>query len=117
MKFESALAATGSEEEVTFFARVSVILKRVAPGAFAFVVPVEGSRRVESLSLVVIASVVVNPIRYVGVLLYFSRTNVCARQRTKKPLTKNTPRLILTTDAPPIWPVAAAVPSVADPSS
>ena len=102
MKFESALAATGSEEVVTFFARVSVILKRVAPGALAFAVPVEGSRRVESPSLSDIVSVVVKPIRYVGVLLYFSRTNVCARQRIKNPLTKNTPRLILTTDAPPI---------------
>ena len=102
MKFESALAATGSVDVVTFFASVRTILKRFAPGAFAFVVPVEGSRRVVSLSLVGIVSVVVNPIRYVGVLLYFSKTRVCARTNAKNPLTKNTPRLILTTDAPPI---------------
>ena len=88
MKFESALAATGSVEEVVFFASVSVILNRVAPGAFAFVVPAEGSRREVSEVLSVIASVVVKPILYVGVLLYFSRTRVCARQRTKNPLTK-----------------------------
>ena len=88
MKFESAFAATGSVEEVVFFARVSAILKRVAPGAFAFVVPVEGSRRVESVVLSTIDSVVVKPTRYVGVLEYFSKTRVCGRQSAKNPLTK-----------------------------
>ena len=63
MKFESAFATTGSVEVVVFFARVRVILNRVAPGAFAFVVPVEGSRRVVSVSLAIIASVVVRPTR------------------------------------------------------
>ena len=96
------MAATGSVEVVTFFASVSVILNRVAPGAFAFVVPAEGSRREVSDVLSTVDSVVVNPILYVGVLLYFSRTRVCARQRTKNPLTKYTPRLILTIDAPPV---------------
>ena len=76
IKFESALAATGSVEVVVFFASVKVILKRVAPGAFAFVVPVEGSRRVESVVLSTIASVVVRPTRYVGVFVYYSKTRV-----------------------------------------
>ena len=51
MKFESAFAATGSVDVVVFFARVNAILKRVAPGAFAFVVPVEGSKRLVSVVL------------------------------------------------------------------
>ena len=63
MKLESAFAATGSVEVVVFFARVKVILNRVAPGAFAFVVPVEGSSKVESVALSTIASVVVRPTR------------------------------------------------------
>ena len=83
MKFESALAATGSVPEVVFFANVSVILNRVAPGAFAFVVPAEGSRREVSEVLSTIDSVVVKPILYVGVLLYFSRTRVCGRHSAK----------------------------------
>ena len=102
IKFESALATTGSVEVVAFLARTNSILKRVAPGAFAFVVPEAPSRSVVSESLSIIDSVVVNPILYVGVSLYFSRTNVCARQRTKNPFTKYTPRLILTTEAPPV---------------
>ena len=89
MKFESAFAATGSVEEVVFFARVRAILKRVAPGAFAFVVPVEGSKRLVSEVLSIIDSVVVSPILYVGVFVYFSKTRVCGRQSAKNPL-KNT---------------------------
>ena len=88
MKFESAFAATGSVEEVVFFARVNAILKRVAPGAFAFVVPVDGSKRLESVVLSTIDSVVVSPILYVGVFVYLSRIRVCGRQSAKNPLTK-----------------------------
>ena len=102
MKFESAFAATGSVEEVVFFARVRAILKRVAPGAFAFVVPVEGSKRLVSEVLSIIDSVVVSPILYVGVFEYFSKTRVCGSHSAKNPLTKYTPRLILAIDAFPI---------------
>ena len=63
IKFASAFATTGSVEVVVFFARVNVILNRVAPGAFAFVVPVEGSSKVESVPLSTIASVEVRPTR------------------------------------------------------
>ena len=63
MKFASAFAATGSVEDVSFFARVSVTLKRFAPGAFAFVVPDAGSNKDVSEALSIIASVVVRPIR------------------------------------------------------
>ena len=102
MKFESAFAATGSVEEVVFFARVNSILKRVAPGAFAFVVPVEGSKRLESVVLSTIDSVVVNPILYVGVFVYLSKIRVCGRHSAKNPLTKYTPRLTLAIAAFPI---------------
>ena len=83
MKFESAFAATGSVEEVVFFARVNAILKRVAPGAFAFVVPVDRSKRFEAVVLSTIDSVVGRPILYVGVFVYFSKTRVCGRQVQK----------------------------------
>ena len=86
MKLESAFAATGSVEEVVFFARVSAILKRVAPGAFAFVVPVDGSKRLESVVLSTIDSVVVKPILYVGVFAYLSSRIVCSSHLTKNPL-------------------------------
>ena len=99
MKFESAFAAKGSVEEVVFFARVSAILKRVAPGAFAFVVPVEGSRRVESVVLSTIDSVVVKLTLYVGVFVYFSKPRVCGRQCAKNQLKKYTPRLTLPINA------------------
>ena len=88
MKFESAFAATGSVEEVVFFASVRAILNRVAPGAFAFVVPVAESSKVASVVLSTIDSVVVRPIRYVGVLVYLSKIRVCGRQIVKNPLTK-----------------------------
>lgn len=116
MKFESAFAATGSVDVVVFFARVNAILKRVAPGAFAFVVPVEGSRRFESVVLSTVDSVVVNPILYVGVFVYLSKTRVCGRQSAKNPLTKYTPRLILAIAALPVWFVDATVPVVPVPS-
>ena len=56
--------------------RVSAILKRVAPGAFEFVVPADGSSNEVSDALSTIDSVTVRPILKVGVLLYFSRTRV-----------------------------------------
>ena len=58
----SAFAATGSVALVSFFARVNVILKRVAPWAFAFVVPEAGSSKDVSDELSTIVSVVVSPI-------------------------------------------------------
>jgi len=88
MVVEQEVEVEESVEEVVFFARVNAILKRVAPGAFAFVVPVEGSRRVASVVLSTIDSVVVKPTRYVGVLEYFSKTRVCGRHSAKNPLTK-----------------------------
>jgi len=45
----------------------------------------------------------------VGVLLYFSRTNVCGKHNTKNPPVKYIPRLILTIDASPVALVAATV--------
>ena len=83
MKFESALATTGSVEDVSFFASISSTLKRVAPGAFAFVVPDAGSSKVVSVELSTIDSVVVRPILNVGVLLYLLRTSVCGKTKTK----------------------------------
>ena len=58
-----ALATTGSVDDNSFFARVSAILKRVAPGAFEFVVPADGSSNEVSDALSTIDSVTVSPIR------------------------------------------------------
>ena len=50
-------------------------------------------------------------------MLYFSRTRVWGKHKTKKPLTKYTPLLILTIDAFPVGVVADTVAVVeVDPS-